>query len=151
MTRTYKALSVVLVMIVVTLSSPALVLSHESPWGVARLVPSNTQKEDFTQGSLRYDLIVDTVGLTRCRSIGGCYPQGALVIVGDPSDGRWLGLLSSCIEAMLVAPFVSQKLIFVLSELKQVDLGVLRDLLQTGKLTPVIDRRYKLRKTAAAS
>jgi NADPH:quinone reductase-like Zn-dependent oxidoreductase len=108
-------------------------------------------REDFTQGPLRYDLIVDNVGthsLSEYRRV--LNPQGALVMVGGPNDGRWLGPLSSFIKAMLVAPFVSQKLIFILAELKQADLGMLRDLMQSGKLTPVIDRRYKLSETAEA-
>jgi NADPH:quinone reductase-like Zn-dependent oxidoreductase len=108
-------------------------------------------REDFTQGSLRYDLIVDNVGthsLSDYRRV--LNPQGALVMVGGPNDGRWIGPLSGAIKAMLVAPFVSQKLIFILAQLKQDDLGMLRDLMQTGKLTPVIDRRYKLSETAEA-
>jgi len=108
-------------------------------------------REDFTQGSLRYDLIVDNVGthsLSEYRRV--LNPQGALVMVGGPNDGRWIGPLSGSIKAMLVAPFVSQKLVFILAGLKQDDLGALRDLMQTGKLTPVIDRRYKLSETAEA-
>jgi NADPH:quinone reductase-like Zn-dependent oxidoreductase len=109
-------------------------------------------REDFTQGSLRYDLIVDNVGthsLSEYRRV--LNPQGALVMVGGPNDGRWIGsALSGAIKAMLVGPFVSQKLVFILAKLNQGDLGVLRDLMQTGKLTPVIDRRYKLSETAEA-
>jgi NADPH:quinone reductase-like Zn-dependent oxidoreductase len=108
-------------------------------------------REDFTKGSLRYDLIVDNVGthsLSEYRRV--LNPQGALVMVGGPNDGRWIGPLSASIKAMLVGPFVSQKLVFILAQLKQGDLDVLRDLMQTGKLTPVIDRRYKLSETAEA-
>jgi NADPH:quinone reductase-like Zn-dependent oxidoreductase len=108
-------------------------------------------REDFTQGSLRYDLIVDNVGthsLLEYRRV--LNPRGALVMVGGPNDGRWIGPLSGSIKAMLVAPFVSQKMVFILAQLKQDDLGTLRDLMQTGKLTPVIDRRYKLSETAEA-
>jgi NADPH:quinone reductase-like Zn-dependent oxidoreductase len=108
-------------------------------------------QEDFTQGSLRYDLIVDNVGthsLSQYRRV--LNPQGALVMVGGPNDGRWIGPLSASIKAMLVGPFVSQKLVFIIAKLNQDDLGVLRDLMLTGKLTPVIDRRYKLSETAEA-
>jgi NADPH:quinone reductase-like Zn-dependent oxidoreductase len=108
-------------------------------------------REDFTQGSLRYDLIVDNVGthsLSQYRRV--LNPQGALVMVGGPNDGRWIGPLSASIKAMLVGPFVSQKLVFIIAKLNQDDLGVLRDLMLTGKLTPVIDRRYKLSETAEA-
>jgi NADPH:quinone reductase-like Zn-dependent oxidoreductase len=108
-------------------------------------------KEDFTQGSARYDLIVDNVGnhtLSELRHV--LTPNGALVMVGGPSDNSWLGPLTGSVKAYFVAHFVSQKLIFMLADANQEDLNVLRDLMQTGKLTPVIDRRYKLAETAQA-
>ena len=108
-------------------------------------------QEDFTQGPQRYDLILDNVGthsLSEYRRV--LNPHGALVIVGALDKGQWLGPLSGSVKAMLLAPFVSQKLIFMLAELHQSDLDVLRDLMQTGKLTPVIDRSYKLGETAEA-
>jgi NADPH:quinone reductase-like Zn-dependent oxidoreductase len=108
-------------------------------------------KEDFTQGSVRYDLIIDNVGshtLSEYRRV--LTPNGKLVIVGGPSDDPWLGPMTTSVKAYLVAPFVSQKLIFILAEANGEDLNVLRDLMQTGKLTPVIDRRYPLSETAQA-
>ena len=100
---------------------------------------------DFTRGSQRYDLILDNVGthsLSEYRRV--LNPRGALIIVGTQDKGRWLGVLSALIKAKLVAPFVRQKLVFILAELKADDLGTLRDLMQAGKVTPVIDRRYRL-------
>jgi NADPH:quinone reductase-like Zn-dependent oxidoreductase len=108
-------------------------------------------KEDFTQGSLRYDLIIDNVGnhsLSEYRQV--LTPNGALVMVGGPSDNSWLGPMTTSVKAYFVAPFVSQKLIFMLADANKDDLNVLRDLMQAGKLTPVIDRRYKLAETAQA-
>jgi len=108
-------------------------------------------KEDFTQGSVRYDLIIDNVGshtLSEYRRV--LTPNGKLVIVGGPSDDPWLGPMATSLKAYLVSPFVSQKLIFILAEANGEDLNVLRDLMQTGKLTPVIDRRYPLSETAQA-
>jgi NADPH:quinone reductase-like Zn-dependent oxidoreductase len=108
-------------------------------------------KEDFTQGSLRYDLIIDNVGnhsLSEYRQV--LTPNGALVMVGGPSDNSWLGPLTTSAKAYFVSPFVSQKLIFILADANKDDLNVLRDLMQAGKLTPVIDRRYKLAETAQA-
>ena len=108
-------------------------------------------KEDFTQGSVRYDLIIDNVGshtLSEYRRV--LTPNGKLVIVGGPSDDPWLGPLTTSVKAYLVSPFVSQKMIFMLAEANGEDLNVLRDLMQTGKLTPVIDRRYPLSETAQA-
>jgi NADPH:quinone reductase-like Zn-dependent oxidoreductase len=77
-------------------------------------------------------------------------PNGALVIVGGPSDNPWLGPVTSLVKAYFVSPFVSQKMIFILAQANAEDLNVLRDLMQTGKLTPVIDRRYPLSETAQA-
>jgi NADPH:quinone reductase-like Zn-dependent oxidoreductase len=108
-------------------------------------------KEDFTQGSVRYDLIIDNVGshtLSEYRRV--LTPNGALVIVGGPSDDPWLGPMTTSVKAYFASPFVSQKLIFILAEANAEDLNVLRDLMQTGKLTPVIDRRYPLSETAQA-
>jgi NADPH:quinone reductase-like Zn-dependent oxidoreductase len=108
-------------------------------------------KEDFTQGSARYDLIIDNVGnhtLSEYRRV--LTPNGALVMVGGPSDNSWLGPLTTSAKAYFVAPFVSQKLIFMLAQANKDDLKVLSDLMQAGKLTPVIDRRYPLAETANA-
>jgi NADPH:quinone reductase-like Zn-dependent oxidoreductase len=108
-------------------------------------------REDFTQGSARYDLIIDNVGthsLSEYRRV--LIPHGALVMVGGPNEGRWIGPLSGSIKALLLGPFVTQKFVFMIAKLNQGDLGVLRDLMQIGKLTPVIDRRYKLSETAEA-
>jgi NADPH:quinone reductase-like Zn-dependent oxidoreductase len=108
-------------------------------------------KEDFTQGSARYDLIIDNVGnhtLSEYRHV--LTPNGALVMVGGPSDNSWLGPLTTSVKAYFVSLFVSQKLIFMLAQANKDDLAVLSDLMQAGKVTPVIDRRYKLADTAQA-
>jgi NADPH:quinone reductase-like Zn-dependent oxidoreductase len=108
-------------------------------------------REDFTRGAQRYDLIIDNVG---SHSVGEyrrvLNPQGTLVIVGGPSGGPWLGPLSASIKAALAQPFVSQKLMFMLADLNQADLGTLGQWAADGKLTPVIDRRYKLSEIADA-
>jgi NADPH:quinone reductase-like Zn-dependent oxidoreductase len=107
--------------------------------------------EDFTRGSVRYDLIIDNVGnhaLSEYRHV--LTPNGALVIVGGPNDDPWLGPLATLLKASLVAPFVSQKQTFMLARANGEDLDVLRELMQTGKLTPVIDRRYPLSETGQA-
>ena len=102
-------------------------------------------QEDFTKASQRYDLIIDIVGthsLSDYRRV--LNPHGSLVIVGSLDKGRWLGPLTGSIDLWLYAPFVSQKLIFMFADLNPEDLDVLRDLMQAGKITPFIDRRYAL-------
>ena len=108
-------------------------------------------REDFTQLGQRYDLVIDTVGshplLDYRRALT---PHGTLVIVGGPSTGNWLGPLATPIRAILLRPFVSQRFEPFLAELSGADLTVLAELMQNGKVTPVIDRRYPLAETAAA-
>ncbi len=102
-------------------------------------------REDFTKNEQRYDLIIDTVGthsLSDYRRV--LNPHGALIIVGSLDKGHWLGPLSGIIDAKLYSAFVSQKLVFLLAQLNPKDLDTLRDWMQTGKITPVIDRRYAL-------
>jgi NADPH:quinone reductase-like Zn-dependent oxidoreductase len=71
-------------------------------------------------------------------------------MVGGPSEGRWLGAMTTPIKAKLLSPFVSQKLGFFLADLNQKDLTDLSDLMRAGKVTPVIDRRYRLSEVPAA-
>jgi len=108
-------------------------------------------REDFTKGGERYDLIVDTVGnhpLLEYRRV--LNPKGMFILIGAPNEGRWLGGVSVMLKAMMLSPFVSQQFAPFLAELNQKDLTVLADLMQAGKLTPVIDRRYKLSEVPAA-
>jgi NADPH:quinone reductase-like Zn-dependent oxidoreductase len=108
-------------------------------------------KEDFTQGSQHYDLIIDTVGthsLWEYRRV--LNPDGALVMVGALDKGPWLGPMWSSLKASLASPFVRQNIIFLLADLDQADLGVLRDLMAAGEVTPVIDRTYALKEAPAA-
>ncbi len=108
-------------------------------------------KEDFTQGGQRYDLILDTVGnhsLLESRRV--LNPNGIFVIVGGPTNDPWVGFLVTPIYALILSPFVSQKFVPFLAELNKEDLATLRDLMQAGKVTPVIDRRYTLSEVPAA-
>jgi NADPH:quinone reductase-like Zn-dependent oxidoreductase len=107
--------------------------------------------EDFTKGGQRYDLILDNVGnhsLLEYRRV--LTPKGIFVIVGGPTNGQWIGPMVTPIKALVLSPFVSQKFVPFLAELNQEDLTVMRDLMQAGKVTPVIDRRYRLSEVPAA-
>lgn len=108
-------------------------------------------KVDFTRGAERYDLIIDNVGnhsVSEYRRV--LVPNGTLVSVGGPSDNSWLGPLTGLVKNWLASKFVSQKIVFMLANANKDDMGVLRELMQAGKLTPVIDRRYPLSETPAA-
>jgi NADPH:quinone reductase-like Zn-dependent oxidoreductase len=102
-------------------------------------------REDFTQGGQHYDLIVDTVGTHSLLDYKRVLtPAGKLVIIGGQVDNWMIGILGTVISAKMLSPFVSQKFGMMLAELNPEDLKVLGDLMQEGKVKPVIDRTYKL-------
>ena len=108
-------------------------------------------REDFTKGTQRYDVIVDTVGthsLLEYKRV--LNPNGVYVMVGSTTPGNWFGWLELPIAAKMLSPFTSQRLGMMLADLNQKDLNVLGGLMQSGKLTPVIDRSYKLNEVPAA-
>jgi NADPH:quinone reductase-like Zn-dependent oxidoreductase len=101
-------------------------------------------REDYTESGNQYDLIVDMVGnhsMSANRQV--MTSEGTLVIVGG-LKGNWLGPLMRPISAMLLSPFVDQNLGMFIARLDAADLAILGELMQTGKMTPVIDRRYQL-------
>ncbi|HMI37215.1 MAG TPA: NAD(P)-dependent alcohol dehydrogenase [Steroidobacteraceae bacterium] len=108
-------------------------------------------QEDFTQSGQHYDVIVDTVGthslLDYRRALN---PTGSLIMVGSASVGDWIDFLISPLDAIILSKFVGQKFIPFLAELNPKDLTILGELIQSGKMTPVIDRRYSLKELPAA-
>ena len=110
-------------------------------------------KEDFTKGEQRYDLILDNVGnqpLSGFRR--ALQPKGICVMIGGggPNDGGLIGPMARPVKALLMSPFVSQKMGMFMAELNKQDLTILGDLMQSGKVTPVIDRTYPLSQIAEA-
>jgi NADPH:quinone reductase-like Zn-dependent oxidoreductase len=108
-------------------------------------------RENFTASDQRYDLILDNVGNHSLREVRRALePNGTLVIVGTSSKGNWVGPLWRPLKAMALSPFVSQELVNIMAQLDPRDLEVLADLMRSGKMTPVIDRRYSLSDVPAA-
>jgi len=102
-------------------------------------------QEDFAEGDQRYDLILDIGGnssLSRLRR--ALAPEGTLVITGGEGGGRWLGGTDRQLRAMMLSPFVGQKLGTFISKENHEDLTVLTELIEAGMVTPVIDRTYPL-------
>jgi NADPH:quinone reductase-like Zn-dependent oxidoreductase len=102
-------------------------------------------REDFTDGTRRFDLILDTAGrrpLSRLRR--ALKPQGTLVIVGGEGGGRWLGGFQRQLFAPVRSRFTEQKLLGLISKERQQDLLTLKALIEEGKLVPVIDRTFPL-------
>ena len=108
-------------------------------------------REDFTRGGERYDLILDVAGTkswTRYRRVMN--PQAMLVLVGAPKTNRLLGPLGHLIRVRLASWRGSQKAVFFVAKLNSPDLGVLRELLESGTMKPVVEKRYELAEVADA-
>ncbi|MEU7984981.1 NAD(P)-dependent alcohol dehydrogenase [Streptosporangium canum] len=102
-------------------------------------------REDFADGARRYDLILDTAGrrpLSRLRR--ALTPRGTLVIVGGEGGGRWLQGTDRQLRALLLAPFVRQRLRVLMSAEREEDLRYCGELIEAGEITPIVDRTYPL-------
>jgi NADPH:quinone reductase-like Zn-dependent oxidoreductase len=102
-------------------------------------------QEDFTKSGRNYDLIFQLAGTrspSECR--GALTPKGTLVLSSGESDGRWIGPVERIVKALVLSPFVSQKMVSFTVKPNKEDLQFLRQLIETGKLAPVIDRTYPL-------
>ena len=108
-------------------------------------------REDLADGRQHYDLILDTAGnrpLSHLRR--ALTAQGTLVIIGGEGGGRWFGV-GRQLRALMLSPFVRQKLCSLFSlERPREDLQFLKELVEAGKVTPVIDRTYSLSKVPEA-
>ncbi|KJY17329.1 MULTISPECIES: NAD(P)-dependent alcohol dehydrogenase [Streptomyces] len=104
------------------------------------------RQEDPVDGSRRYDLILDIAGnrpLSRLRH--ALTARGTLVIVGGEGGGRWLGGNERQLGALLLSPFVGQRLrSLAVMEQHHSDLRALTELIEDGSVTPVVDRSYPL-------
>ncbi len=101
-------------------------------------------RENFTRNRQRYDLIIDNVGnhsLLALRRV--LAPTGTLVLVGAPT-GNWVAPIARMLAAQQLSRFGSRKLGFMLTDIEREDLLFLKELIEAGKVTPVIDRRYPL-------
>jgi NADPH:quinone reductase-like Zn-dependent oxidoreductase len=102
-------------------------------------------REDFADGRQRYDAIIDTAG-NRPLSVlrRALTPRGTLVIVGGEAAGKWLMGLDRQLRALMLSPFVGQKLRSFVSLVRKQDLQALAALAEAGKVTPAVARTYPL-------
>ena len=103
-------------------------------------------KEDFTKGDQHYDVILDNVAnhsLSECRRV--LTPNGIYVMIGGGgvNEQGWVGALGKALKAALFSKFVSQKMGMMMADPSTKDLTLLADMMQSGKIKPVIDRTYK--------
>jgi NADPH:quinone reductase-like Zn-dependent oxidoreductase len=106
---------------------------------------------DFTQSGQTYDLIFQLAGTTSPSDLRRSLTSGGtLVLSSGDSEGLWIGPVDRLIKAVALSPFVSQKLGSFLAKANKDDLQFLRELIEAGDLTPVIDRTYSLGETPEA-
>jgi NADPH:quinone reductase-like Zn-dependent oxidoreductase len=108
-------------------------------------------REDLTQGGQRYDLIFQLAGTRSPSDLRRALtPKGTLLLSSGESDGRWVGPMDRILKALVLAPFVSQRLSSFLAKSTTEDLQVLKELIEAGKVSPVIDRTYPLNEVPEA-
>jgi NADPH:quinone reductase-like Zn-dependent oxidoreductase len=108
-------------------------------------------REDFTRGGHRYDLVLDNVGnrsLSECRRV--LNPRGVYFSSFGAPENRWLGPIAQLLTMLLMSPFVSQKMVSLTVKRTNQVLLDLKELIEAGRVTPVIDRTYPLSETPEA-
>jgi NADPH:quinone reductase-like Zn-dependent oxidoreductase len=106
-------------------------------------------KEDFTRSDRRYDLMLDVAGSrpwSECKRV--LTPEATLVAVGGPKSNRLLGPIGHVVGLRIGGLLNRRKVVFFIARFNKPDMEVLRELLETGKVTPVIDRQYGLSEIA---
>ena len=103
-------------------------------------------KEDFTKGDQKYDVILDNVAnhsLSECRRV--LTPNGIYVLIGGGgvNEQGFVGALGKALNAAVYSRFVKQKMGMMMADPSTKDLTLLADMMQSGKIKPVIDRTYK--------
>lgn len=108
-------------------------------------------RDDFTRSDLRYDLMLDIAGSKSWSQFRRVLkPQATVVMVGGPDNSRLMGPLNHLAKVWFGSLRSSQKIVFFVAGVNKQDLLVLKELLETGKVKPVIDKRYKLSEIADA-
>ncbi|MGH8823594.1 MAG: NAD(P)-dependent alcohol dehydrogenase [Jiangellaceae bacterium] len=102
-------------------------------------------REDFADGGQRYDLILDIGGNRSLSHLRRALTrEGTLVLVGGEGGGRWIGGMERQVQAIAISPFVRQGLKMFIAREHYEELQVLTELIEAGKVTPVIDRTFPL-------
>ena len=108
-------------------------------------------REDFTHSGQRYDFILDNVGNHSLSDLRRALtPTGTLVPNGGAFENHWFAGGGRVISALVLSRFVSHRLRPFLVSPNRADLVVLKELIEAGKVTPVIDRAYPLSETHRA-
>ena len=110
-------------------------------------------KDDFAKRPERYDVFLDNVpnhSLADCRAV--LTPNGKYIMIGGggPNDGKWIGPLGRVLEMVIQKRFQKAPVTMMMAESNKTDLNFLSELIQSGKVKPVIDKTYKLAELPAA-
>lgn len=109
------------------------------------------RREDFTKLRARYDVIIDTGGLRTISSLRKVLTDnGTLVIVGGEGGGKWTGGAGRGLRAIALSPFVKHNLRNFIAANRKEDLLTLKSLIESGKVTPFLDRTFSLPETPEA-
>lgn len=106
--------------------------------------------EDFTAGEERYDVIFDLVGNHSLRDLRHVLTRTGTLVLSSGTGGTILGPMGRILRAMVISPFVTQKLVMFTASRNTDDLDALRDLIESGRVIPAIDRTYRLGEVPAA-
>jgi NADPH:quinone reductase-like Zn-dependent oxidoreductase len=102
-------------------------------------------RDDYADGSRHYDLVLDIAGNPRLSRLRRALtPTGTAVLVGGEDGGNLTGGMNRSLRALVLSRFVSQRLVWFVAQERATDLERLHDLLESGRVTPSLDRTYPL-------
>ena len=108
-------------------------------------------QEDFVKTGRHWDVILETAGARTLSDLRQALtPHGTLVIVGGEGGGKWIGKAGRMVQAPVLSPFVGQKLTILAVKHNGADLDALRELIEAGKVAPVVGKNYQLNEVPQA-
>lgn len=108
-------------------------------------------REDFTKSGERYDVLFDVAGSrtwSECKRV--LEPEAIVVMAGAPKGGRLLGPVRHLARKWIASRFGRRKAVFFVAKFNKQDMAVLAELLESGKVKPVVERSYELSECAEA-
>ncbi|TDW83422.1 NADPH:quinone reductase-like Zn-dependent oxidoreductase [Kribbella sp. VKM Ac-2566] len=102
-------------------------------------------RDDYADGTHRYDLVLDIAGNPKLsRLLRALTPKGTAVLVGGEDGGDLTGGMNRSLRALMLSPFVGQRLAWFVAQVRAGDLERLNEFVESGQVTPSIDRTYPL-------